>query len=114
MVGTVHVLMLLRCTATYFVAYLTDQGLRLNGPLTSLLSRTAVYCRVLLHASPQVWKIEDFLAKWSKASEGKGADDPIAIILQGEIETYRRCLPHLKSCMRGAGWEDNHWLQVRV
>lgn len=60
----------------------------------------------------QVWKIEDFLAKWSKATEGKGADDPIAMILLKEIDAYRRCLPHLKTTMRGAGWEENHWLQV--
>lgn len=60
-----------------------------------------VYCFM------QVWKIEDFLAKWSKASTGKGSDDPIAIILMHEIETYTRCLPYLKSSMRGAGeWED--------
>ena len=31
----------------------------------------------------------------------------------GEIDTYQRCLPYLKGCMRGAGWEDSHWLQVR-
>jgi hypothetical protein len=31
--------------------------------------------------SLQVWKVEDFLAKWSAASEGKGPDDPIALIL---------------------------------
>ena len=59
-----------------------------------------------------MWKIEDFLAKWSKATEGKGSDDPIAIILMGEIDQYKRCLPYLKGCMRGAGGEDSHWLQV--
>ena len=31
----------------------------------------------------------------------------------GEIDTCQRCLPYLKDCMRGAGWEDSHWLQVR-
>jgi dynein heavy chain 2 len=61
-----------------------------------------------------VWKIEDFLAKWSKATEGKGANDPIAVILMNEIDNYRRCLPYLKGSMRGAGWEDTHWLQVRA
>ena len=60
-----------------------------------------------------MWKIEDFLAKWIKATEGKGSEDPIAVILLGEIDTYQRCLPYLKGCMRGAGWEDSHWLQVR-
>lgn len=24
----------------------------------------------------------------------------------------RRCLPHLKTCLRGAGWEDDHWAQL--
>lgn len=24
----------------------------------------------------------------------------------------RRCLPHLKSCMRGINWEDTHWAQL--
>ncbi len=71
----------------------------------------------MLHAARaalvQVWKIEDFLAKWTKATEGKGQDDPIALILLKEIDSYRRCLPHLKTTMRGAGWEDSHWLQVR-
>lgn len=57
----------------------------------------------------QVWKIEDFLAKWTKATQGKGGDDPIAIILLNEIDNYTRCLPHLKSSLRGAGWEETHW-----
>lgn len=25
---------------------------------------------------------------------------------------FRRCLPHLKSSMRGIGWEDSHWAQL--
>ena len=29
-----------------------------------------------------------------------------------EIDAYKRCLPQLKTTMRGAGWEENHWLQV--
>jgi hypothetical protein len=24
----------------------------------------------------------------------------------------RRCLPYLKTCMRGAGWEDMHWASL--
>ncbi len=59
----------------------------------------------------QVWKIEDFLAKWTKATAGK-SDDPIAIILTNEIDNYTLCLPHLKSSLRGAGWEDSHWGQL--
>jgi dynein heavy chain 2 len=42
----------------------------------------------------------------------QGADDPIVIILLKEIDQYKRMLPYLKSCMRGAGWEDSHWLQM--
>ena len=69
----------------------------------------------------QVWKIEDFLVKWGKATEvpktGEGGkavtDDPVALILLKEIDNYKRCLPHLKGAMRGSGWEDNHWLQVQ-
>ena len=58
--------------------------------------------------------MNDYLAKWIKATEGKGSDeDPIAVILLGEIDTYQRCPPYLKGCMRGTGWEDSHWLQVR-
>ncbi|KAJ9505745.1 hypothetical protein QJQ45_029246, partial [Haematococcus lacustris] len=60
----------------------------------------------------QVWRIEDFLAKWGKATEGKGADDPIALILLKEVDSYKRCLPYLKTTLRGAGWEESHWLQA--
>jgi len=28
-----------------------------------------------------VWKIEDFLTKWGSATQGKGVDDTIAVIL---------------------------------
>lgn len=59
-----------------------------------------------------MWRIEDFLAKWTKATVGKGGDDPIATILLNEIDSYTLCLPHLKSCLRGAGWEDSHWNQL--
>lgn len=24
----------------------------------------------------------------------------------------RQCLPYLKSCMRGMGWQDSHWAQL--
>ena len=61
----------------------------------------------------QLWKIEDFLAKWIKATVGTDSEDWIAVILLGEIDTYQRCPPYLKGCMRGTGWEDSHWLQVR-
>jgi hypothetical protein len=82
---------------------------------------------------PQVWKVEDFLAKWergvSKAPTPAAAADrapgtaaepapeqpqdvggeAIARLLAGEMDAYRRCLPYLKTCCRGIGWEDSHW-----
>jgi len=66
----------------------------------------------------KVWKIEDFLGKWEKATAAAAAQaagashDPIALLLMNEVDAYRRCLPHLKTCMRGTGWEDNHWAAV--
>jgi len=62
----------------------------------------------------QVWKIEDFLSKWREGPESASKDekDPINAILSQEIRSYELCLPHLKTTMRGAGWEDTHWLQL--
>eukprot|EP00878_Enallax_costatus_P024703 GHUV01026383.1.p1 GENE.GHUV01026383.1~~GHUV01026383.1.p1 ORF type:complete len:1576 (+),score=459.42 GHUV01026383.1:1611-6338(+) len=64
----------------------------------------------------QVWKIEDFLTKWEGTCSGASASDPgkaaIAVVLLQEIDAYRRCLPHLKSSMRGINWEDTHWVQL--
>jgi hypothetical protein len=28
------------------------------------------------------------------------------------LHTCRQCLPYLKSCMRGVGWQDSHWAQL--
>nr|ADI46936.1 DHC1bm [Volvox carteri f. nagariensis] len=77
-----------------------------------LRERDEMANRDWLSMRDQVWKIEDFLAKWTKATAGKGGEDPIAIILLNEIDNYALCLPHLKSCLRGAGWEDSHWNQL--
>nr|ADI46856.1 DHC1bf [Volvox carteri f. nagariensis] len=77
-----------------------------------LRERDDIANRDWLSMRDQVWKIEDFLAKWTKATAGKGGEDPIAIILLNEIDNYTLCLPHLKSCLRGAGWEDSHWNQL--
>lgn len=35
--------------------------------------------------------------------------EAVALVLLSEVDTYRRCLPQLKSCVRGYGWEDSHW-----
>nr|BBC28429.1 cytoplasmic dynein 1b heavy chain [Yamagishiella unicocca] len=77
-----------------------------------LRERDEMANRDWLSMRDQVWKIEDFLAKWTKATAGRGGDDPIATILLNEIDNYTLCLPHLKSCLRGAGWEDSHWNQL--
>ncbi|GFR50179.1 hypothetical protein Agub_g12346, partial [Astrephomene gubernaculifera] len=77
-----------------------------------LKERDEMANRDWLSMRDQVWKIEDFLAKWTKATAGKGTEDPIAVILVNEIDNYSLCLPHLKSCLRGAGWEDSHWSQL--
>ncbi|WIA17572.1 hypothetical protein OEZ85_014399 [Tetradesmus obliquus] len=81
-----------------------------------LAERDALAHKDWLSMRDQVWKIEDFLTKWDSSCSGASAADPgkaaIALVLLQEIDTYRRCLPHLKSCMRGIGWEDSHWLQL--
>lgn len=28
------------------------------------------------------------------------------------VACCRQCLPFLKSCMRGVGWQDSHWAQL--
>ena len=37
----------------------------------------------------ELWRIEDFLNKWSKGTEGQLSKDPVAIILAKEIDSYR-------------------------
>ncbi|KAG2426397.1 hypothetical protein HYH02_014824 [Chlamydomonas schloesseri] len=76
-----------------------------------LRERDEMANRDWLSMRDQVWKIEDFLGKWTKSASG-ASDDPIAVILTQEIDNYTLCLPHLKSCLRGAGWEDTHWNQL--
>jgi hypothetical protein len=79
-------------------------------PFTS--SPATLHWALLTPLVEQVWKVEDFLVKWSKDTGAiKGAADSVALILLNEIEVYRRCLPYLK-LLRGAGWEDSHWAQL--
>jgi hypothetical protein len=84
------------------------------GPLQVIGSQQGADAATLLAPARQVWKIEDFLAKWTK--QGAARDTPdngaIATILLAEIDTYRCCLPYLKTCCRGNGWEDSHWSQL--
>jgi hypothetical protein len=49
--------------------------------------------QTVLHLPLQVWKIEDFLAKWESSCSGASGSDPgkaaIALVLLQEIDTYR-------------------------
>lgn len=59
----------------------------------------------------EVWRIEDFLAKWQETGKTAGkiaSTDPVAMILMKEIDAYRRAIPNLKY-VRGNGWEKKHW-----
>ena len=59
----------------------------------------------------EVWRVEDFLAKWQDTGKVAGkiaGNDPVAMILMKEIDAYRRAIPHLKY-VRGNGWEKKHW-----
>ena len=37
----------------------------------------------------ELWRIEDFLDKWSQGTEGQLSKDPVAVILAKEIDSYR-------------------------
>ncbi|KAL3130926.1 hypothetical protein ABBQ38_000251 [Trebouxia sp. C0009 RCD-2024] len=64
-----------------------------------------------LSVRDELWRIEDFLNKWSKDTAGQLSKDPVAVILAKEVDSYRRCLPYLKF-VRGTGWERKHWTQL--
>ncbi|KAL0047749.1 hypothetical protein WJX82_010930, partial [Trebouxia sp. C0006] len=66
-----------------------------------------------LSVREELWRIEDFLNKWSKGTDGQLSGDPVAIILAKEIDSYKRCLPYLKF-VRGTGWERKHWTQLFI
>ena len=42
-----------------------------------------------LSVRDELWRIEDFLNKWSKGTDGQLSGDPVAIILAKEIDSYR-------------------------
>lgn len=42
-----------------------------------------------LSVRDELWRIEDFLNKWSKGTEGQLAKDPVAVILAREVDSYR-------------------------
>ena len=45
-----------------------------------------------LSVRDELWRIEDFLNKWSKGTEGQLSGDPVGIILAKEIDSYRSVL----------------------
>ncbi|CAD7696588.1 unnamed protein product [Ostreobium quekettii] len=56
----------------------------------------------------KMWKIDDFLMKWSRQMENS-MDDPVSLIVMREVDKYGRCLPYLKH-VKGNGWDRKHWL----
>ena len=51
--------------------------------------RAALANRDWLSVRDELWRIEDFLNKWSKDTEGQLSKDPVAAILATEVKTYR-------------------------
>ena len=43
-----------------------------------------------LSVRDEAWRVEDFLNKWAKTTEGNVGTDPVALILAKEIESYRQ------------------------
>ena len=42
-----------------------------------------------LSVRDELWRIEDFLNKWSKDTAGQLSKDPVAVILAKEVDSYR-------------------------
>lgn len=82
-----------------------------DNPTFCLQDRDELACRDWISMRDEVWRIEDFLAKWQETSKVAGkiaGSDPVAMILMKEIDAYRRAIPYLKY-VRGNGWEKKHW-----
>ena len=43
-----------------------------------------------LSVRDEAWRVEDFLNKWAKTTEGNVGTDPVALILAKEIDSYRQ------------------------
>ena len=54
-----------------------------------MAERASLAKRDWLSMRDELWRIEDFLNKWSKGTEGQLSKDPVAIILAKEIDSYR-------------------------
>jgi len=54
-----------------------------------MTERASLARRDWLSVRDELWRIEDFLNKWSKGTDGQLSGDPVAIILAKEIDSYR-------------------------
>ena len=54
-----------------------------------MTERAGLARRDWLSVRDELWRIEDFLNKWSKGTDGQLSGDPVAIILAKEIDSYR-------------------------
>lgn len=60
-----------------------------------MTERASLARRDWLSVREELWRIEDFLNKWSKGTDGQLSGDPVAIILAKEIDSYRSVLLRL-------------------
>ena len=60
-----------------------------------MTERASLARRDWLSVRDELWRIEDFLNKWSKGTDGQLSGDPVAIILAKEIDSYRSVLLRL-------------------
>lgn len=54
-----------------------------------MTERASLARRDWLSVREELWRIEDFLNKWSKGTDGQLSGDPVAIILAKEIDSYK-------------------------
>lgn len=54
-----------------------------------MTERASLANRDWLSVRDEQWRIEDFLNKWSKETEGQLSKDPVAVILAKEVTMYR-------------------------
>ena len=54
-----------------------------------MAERASLANRDWLSVRDELWRIEDFLNKWSKDAEGQLSKDPVAVILAKEVDSYR-------------------------
>lgn len=54
-----------------------------------MAERASLANRDWLSVRDELWRIEDFLNKWSKDTAGQLSKDPVAVILAKEVDSYR-------------------------